>query len=298
MDIGSLLRNSWRITWRHWELWALMLATFVVFFPALVLSGGFGAVAALVTLPAREPVSPWVVRVWQAPVWAWVLAAVAALIVLVLTSALSWLLQAGAMRGIVIAAERDAFPLGEALRLGWQRVINLLTLSVIFSVVVGAIGLLPPLILLLLAGRFAFGPQLMQVAQTALGPVNTVLGIATLLVMMSAALEDVGPAAAFGRAWSVFRSGWWGFLLVFGLTIIFGFAASLVLVPLVLVLVVASFVSTGLGILLAVGACGLLGPIGLALMLFAGVYTQVLYTLIYRAAQPQPPATAGAGRPY
>ena len=289
MNTGLLLRDSWRITWRNWPLWLLILVMFVVFLPATVLSGAFGAVAALVTLPMAGPLPRWMNQFRDIPVWAWLLIAVAALALLVISTAISWLLQAAAMRGAAIAAERGTFALSEALRLGGRRVINLLTLSFTFGLLITAMGLLPPLVIILLAGRFEFGVQLMQLAQTGLAPLNVVLGVVLLLVMMSVALEDVGPGAAFGRAWRVFRSGWWGFVLALGIAVAASLALALLSVPVVVLLIV---VTVGLSLLnspvvLAVVlllACGLLGPIGLFLMLFTAVYTLVLYTLTYRGA--------------
>jgi len=289
MNVGKLLSESWRITWRNGPLWLLTLLMFVVFLPATVLSGAFGGVAAMVTLPLRSPPPGWTNQIRDIPAWVWLLIAAAALIVLVICTALSWLLQAAAMRGAAIAAERGTFALSEALRLGGRRVVNLLTLSFTFGLLIIAMGVLPPLVILLLAGRFAFGVQLVQLAQTGLAPLNVVLGVVLLLVMMSVALEDVGPGAAFGRAWRVFRSGWWGFVLALGIAIAAGLALALLSVPVAVLLIV---VAVGLSllnspILLAVAlllACGVLGPMGLFLMLFTAVYTLVLYTLTYRGA--------------
>jgi hypothetical protein len=287
--MGNLLRESWRITWRNRGLWLLTLLMFVAFLPASALSGAFGGVAALVTLPMSDPLPRWMIQLRDMPVWAWLLITAAALIVLVICTAMSWLLQAAAMRGAAMAAERGTFALGEALRLGRRRALNLLTLSFTFGLLIIALGLLPPLALILLAGRFAFGVQLMQLAQTGLAPLNVALGVVLLLVMMSVALEDVGPGKAFGRAWRVFRSGWWGFALALGIALLASFALALLSLPVAVLLIV---VAVGLSLLnspaiLVVAlllACGVFGPIGLFLMLFTAVYTLVLYTLTYRGA--------------
>jgi hypothetical protein len=289
MNVGGLLRNSWRITWRNWPLWLLTLLMFVVFLPATLLSGAFGGMAALVTLPVRGPLPRWLIQLRGLPAWGWLLIAVAALVVLVACTAISWLLQAAAMRGAAIAAEHGTFALGEALRLGWRRVGSLLALSLTFGLLIIALSLLPPLVIVLLAGRFEFGVQLMQLAQTGLAPLNIVLGVVLLLVMMAVALEDVGPGKAFGRAWRVFRSGWWGFVLALGIAFAASLALALLGVPVAVLLIV---VTAGLSLLnapvvLAVVlllACGIVGPIGLFLMLFTTIYTLVLYTLTYRGA--------------
>src|SRR5689334_12049666 len=122
MNIGDILRNSWRLTWRGWQLWVLMLLQLIAFTPAVILAGGFGGMAGalLVQLPERPP--PFVTQLRLIPAWTWIMVALVVLGVLVVTSALSWMLQAAAMRGAALALEKGSFTLGEALNLGRQRV--------------------------------------------------------------------------------------------------------------------------------------------------------------------------------
>jgi hypothetical protein len=289
MNISYLLLQSWRITWRNWPLWALTLLMFIVFLPATALSGAFGAGAAVITLPISGPLPRWLIQLRNVPGWAWVLIAVAALILLVGTAAISWLFQASVMRGAAIASQRGTVSLSEALNLGWRRVFTLLGLSITFGVLIMGLSLLPPLVLLLLAERSEFGVRLMQAAQGVLLPLNTVLGIALLLIMMSVALEDLQPGAIPRRAWRVFRSGWWGFVLVWGLTFIGSFVFVLLIAPVAVILVIIAVVLSAANAPVVLGLALLLtgvtvGPIALLLLVFIAVYTLVLYTLVYQEA--------------
>jgi hypothetical protein len=294
MDITHLLRSAWRITFKNWPLWAITFVMVVALVPATALSGGFGAGAALVALPLPPGPQPeWLIQIRRWPTSVWLIVALVTLLVTVATSALTWLLQAASMRGAAIAAERGVVTLGEALRLGRQRVTSLLTLSLTFGALIAALGLLPVVLHLLLANLFPdLGRLLLQSTQTLLSPLLGALGVALLVVMMAIALEDMRPRAAFRRAWVVFRSGWWGFVVVIGLTVIATFALALLLVPIIMLPAVTLVFSPAAALLVGLCACGLGGPLGLALMLLVAVYTQVLYTLIYRAAAQR----ADAGR--
>ena len=282
MNVGDILRQSWRITWGCWPLWALNATLLLVFVPTFMLGGAFGGAAALVSVPIAGAPPNWLIEFRQIPAWAWAVITVMALGLLVLLTAASWMLQAAAIRGAAMAAEHGTFRLSEALHLGWGRTINIFKLSVTFGLLVAALALLPPVVAILLARRFEIGFQWVQFAQSALAPLNTALGLALFLVMMSVALEDLAPRAAFRRAWKVFRFGWWGFALVLGITALPAILIVLLVVPLAVVVLIAFFVDFGWVLLLA--CCGVIAPIGVGLMLFTAVFTVVLYTLMYRAA--------------
>lgn len=295
MNIVDILRQTWRITWRSWQLWALNLLLLVVFLPAFTLGGAFGGMTALLALPAQGSQPEWLASIRAVPAWVWVAVSLGALILIVLTSAVSWMLQAAAMRGAAMAAERGTFSLGEALDLGWQRVFSIVKLSLTLGLLLAALSLFP-LGLLLLAQQTEFGLLLLNMAQVGLAPLNTVLGIALLLVMMSVALEDLRPRAALRRAWRVFGKGWWAFLLTVGISILPGLALGLLALPVVVLLVISFAFIPDLAPLLVIAACSCFGPIGAALILFTAVFTIVLYTLIYQeaarlVAPGTPPAT-------
>ncbi len=282
MNISQLLRDSWRITWHSWPLWLLGLLLFVVFLPAGTIASGFGAVSALLVFPWPGPPPSWLIQLQRVSGPAWLGLAAAALIVLVGTSAIAWLLQAASIRGAALAAEQGSFRLGEALRLGRQRVVSVLKLSLTFGALIALLGLLPPLAVVLLQDRPGAGMAVLRVMQTFFAPLNIALGLALLLVMMAVAVEDLRPRAAFRQAWRVFRLGWWGFVLVLGLSVAPVILVAFLLIPLVVVLPFA-FVSN-LGWVLVAACLTVLSPLIVGVLVFTGVFTLVLYTLIYRAA--------------
>lgn len=285
MNLGLILRDSWRITWRSWQLWLLTLLLFAVFIPAGVLSFSFSAVATAITFPIADPQLLFFVRRLQSvPGPAWVGIAFAAFMVLIATTAVALILQAATMRGAALAAEGGKASLGEMLRLGRSRIVNIVKLSLTFGLIIVALGLLPSLALILLGDKSPLGARLINLAQTGLTPLTTVLNFALLLAIMSIALEDFTPRKAFGRAGSVFRVGWWAFIIVVGLSGVAALITGIILsIPVVIALPAAVFnPRTGMA-LFAIGyACA--GPIALGFLLFTAVFTLVLYTLIYREA--------------
>ncbi|HLF00954.1 MAG TPA: hypothetical protein VI547_03195, partial [Anaerolineales bacterium] len=219
MNLGLILRDSWRITWRSWQLWLLTLLLFAVFIPAGVLSFSFSAVATAITFPIADPQLLFFIRRLQSvPGPAWVGVAFVAFMVLIATTAVALILQAATMRGAALAAEGGKASLGEMLRLGKSRVANIVKLSLTFGLIIVALGLLPSLALILLGDKSPLGARLINLAQTGLTPITTVLNFVLLLAIMSIALEDFTPRKAFGRAGSVFRVGWWAFIIVVGLS--------------------------------------------------------------------------------
>jgi len=288
MNLAAILRDSWRITWKNWGLWLLQLLLLFVFVPAMTLSGGFGGVAAWVALPMPGRAPFWLRQLRELPAAAWIGIAAAALLVLAATTAVSWMLQAATMRGAAMAAERGSFSVVEALKLGRQRVISLLTLSLTFGAIIGALGLMPPLLIILFSKRFEFAVTMINSTQTLLLPVNMILGVALLLVMMSVSLEDLKPGAAFKRGWKVFSAGWWAFVFVFGIAFVLSLLGSMIVTVTALALLVPGLmllaVSTPLGAIALVIGGLLLTPIAVFLFIFIAVFTLVLYTLVYREA--------------
>jgi hypothetical protein len=285
MNIGAIVRNSWRITWRSWSLWLLTLLLFAVFIPAGVLSFSFSAVATAVTFPIADPQLLFFVRRLQSvPGPAWVGIAFVAFIALIATTAVALILQAATMRGAALAAEGGKASLGEMLRLGKSRIVNIVKLSLTFGLIIVALGLLPSLALILLGDKSPLGARLINLAQTGLTPITTILNLVLLLAIMSIALEDFTPRKAFGRAGSVFRVGWWAFLLVVGLSGLAALITAIILViPIFIAMPVVIFEArTGLMLFALSYACA--GPLALAFLLFTAVFTLVLYTLIYREA--------------
>lgn len=284
MDILSIVRDTWRITWKGWQLWVLSLLMFVTMVPAVTLAGLLGGAAGFMSLSLPGYASP-LDSLRELPAWAWVLVGGGLWAVLVLTTAASWILQVATVRGASLAAEPGALTLAQALRLGRQRLVSIIKLSLTFGVLMMAIAVLPPLaaIVLSVPSRSSAGSfGLLQLTQTGLAPINSALSLALFLVMMSIAVEDLTPLKAFRRTWSVLRYGWWGFLLVFALSLLPVFALLLLILPLAAAVPFAFFVDNGW---IIPALCGLLlTPIGLFVLLFTAVFTTTMYTLIYRAS--------------
>lgn len=280
MDFLTILKTGWRITWKQWRLWALTLVMFVAFLPALLIAGSFGSLAGLIAGPPEGPQWDWLLPLTGMSGWMWGVFFSAVLATLLVTTAVSWVLQVAAMRGAAAAAESGGFTLGEALSLGRQRFNSIITLTLVFGAIMAALALLPPVLTLVMpAGQFS--SALASLLNAGLAPVNSVLGIALLLVMMSVALEDKRPKAAVGRAWSVFKSGWRQFLVIIGLSVASGIVVALLTIP--LATVAALVVLFEQSWLLLLGCAGVTLPFMLFVTLFTAVFTLVLYTLAYRA---------------
>jgi hypothetical protein len=291
VDIALILRDSWRITWKNWPLWALAVLMFVAFIPAGVLTMAFSTAANAVSLPGGD--SMWAMvpglDLLQAQVrlvspLAWVGIAIVGLLLLIATTSITFMLQAASMRGVVIAAEHGRAGFREALQLGRGKTANIIKLSIVFGFITAFISIAPLLLLILISDKSDLGVGLIHFSQTGLSSISLPLNLFILLVTMSIALEDFSPRAAFGRAGNVFRKGWWAFLMVLGLSFLSTIiTACIVIVPLFFAFpVIFLNPDAGLwvtGILLVVGILG-----GLFFFLFTVVFTQTLYTLVYREA--------------
>ncbi len=297
MNIVLVLHESWRITWKNPALWALALLMFLAFVPAGLLSLSFGAAASAISTPASitqflPEFSGSVAQLRRVSPLVWIGLAVAALILLVVTTSITLILQAAVMRGVVMAADKGKTSFGEALQLGRQRTMNIVKLSALFGLIIAALGILPSLALALIGDRSALGAALIQLADQGLTPVTWVLNIVALLVVMSVALEDFSPRAAFGRAGNVFKSGWWAFIGVIALSILSPVVAGLIIiVPPFIVMPIALFnPGAGAGLTLGAFVCG--GLLAGFFFLFMAVFVSALYALVYReAARLAAPAT-------
>lgn len=295
MNLSSILRETWRITWKSWPLWVVSGLMFAAMAVAMALAGVFSGLAALLSLPTLSRSLPALGKPPQLPAAGWALAGGLTWAVLVAATAAAWMLQVAAVRGAALTADHGTVTLAATLNLGRQRVVSLVKLSLTFGVLLMGLSILPPLVTILIgqvgpgtAGALGF----LQLAQTGLVPFNTLVGLALFLVMMSIAVEDLTPRRAFRRTWAVLRYGWWGFLLVFALSALPGVALLLLLVPLMLTLPLAFLFEGGW---LAPLLCGAgLAPVGLFILLFSSVFTTTMYTLIYRAAAQMSAAAAPA----
>jgi hypothetical protein len=288
MNINSILRITFRITFTCYPLWILNFLLIIAFIPALMLSSGLGSVSAMMAfeLPTTGPASAWQHTLRELPFYIWLLIGMVGWITLVITTALSWIMQAASMHGTSIAADKGSVSFKEALSLGRQRLMSLLTLSVIFGMIIGGLSLLPPLIALFFRGSLGVGFE--SFLQTALAPINFILGIVLLLSMMSIALEDLKPSAAFKRGFSVFKTGWWAFIFVVAASGIIGGGVALVAAVLIGIPVFGGIMimiaSPQIGIIVMIIGLIIVGIIVLALMVFSAVFTIVIYTLTYKEA--------------
>jgi len=299
MNLALILRDSWRITWHTWSLWLLALLMMVAFVPLGLLTLAFGAAANLTTysdptvsnfleaFPQTENLQQ---ELQAASAWQWLALAAVALIALVVITTLSLLVQAASMRGVVEAAEGKRVSLKEVLSLGRARTLNIFKLSLVFGLVIALLGVLPSLALLLVGKSSPLGVELIHLVQTGLTPLTTLLNIGLLLLIMSVALEDYSPKAAFGRAGTVFKQGWWAFLLVLGLSGAAGFISLFIfaLPPFFVMPIVAFNVELGLYSVLGTFACS--GLAALFFFIFTVVFIQALYALVYREAARLTPA--------
>jgi len=294
MDIVFLLREGWRITRTSWSLWVLSTALFLAFVPAGLLAGGLGAAAAAMTFPSAGPEPDWLNAIRNWPAWAWLVLGVVAILLLVASTAVSYVAQAATIHGAALAAERQQpVTLGETLQLGRPRLRRLLGLAVTVGALISILTLVPLVLRLLVAQQIGpFGALLLEAGQVALSPVLSAVGLAIFLVVLAIAVEDVSARRAPGRAWAVFRKGWWAFLLVLFVSVLPGLAIAALTVP--VVFIVPLFILDSLigGAALLV-YCAVAGLLGFALLIFTAVFSTTLYTLVYQAAARLADATAG-----
>lgn len=297
MNLNLLLKESWRITRTSWSLWVLSAALFLAFVPAGLLSGGLGAAAAAITLPQAGPEWEWrnALRAW--PAGAWMALGLAAVLTLVVATAVSYIAQAATIRGAALAAARQQpVTLSEALQLGGPRLRRLLGLAGTVGVLISVLALIPLLLRLLAAQQLGpFGALALEAGQVALSPALSVVGLAVFLVVLAIAVEDVSARRAPGRAWAVFRQGWWAFLLVLFVTFLPGLAVAALTLPVIFIapLVLLDALMGGAALLVY---CAVAGPLGVALLIFVAVFSTTLYTLVYRAAARLADATPGGAQ--
>lgn len=293
MNLLAILRNSWFITWRTGSLWLLTVLMLVTFLPVGVLTLAFSAVANLAsfddptlttllnTFPQTQDLDE---QIQAASMLRWIGLAVVALVALVGATTLSLIIQAASMRGVVRAAEGNQVSLRAVLSLGRARTFNIFKLSSVFGLVIALLGVLPTLALLWVGKSAPVGVALIHLVQTGLTPVTLFLNLLLLLLIMSIALEDFTPRAAFGRAGNVFKKGWWAFLLVIGLSGVAVFVSFAIFVIPPFVVMPLVFFDPTLGVYATLGtlACG--GLFALFFFIFTVVFTQALYALVYREA--------------
>jgi|GEM_PF-2048014 len=296
MNLQSLLQNAWYITRTNWALWLLSLLTFVALLPSALLAGGLGAVSALLSLPPT-PGLPLEflesLRAW--PWWQWALVWLAAVAVLVLTTLVTYFLQAATMRGVALAAERGTpVSFRECLALGPARTRRLIALSFVAGTIISALSLLPTLARVFLGERFGAAMRVaVQAGELTFSTILSLVSLGVFLMVLALAVEDVQTRQAPRRAWAVFRKGWWAFLLIVACSALPAVALAALTLPIFFVLPIV-VINPDLGIPLTLACCCVLSPVGLGLLLLVAVFTNTLYTLVYRAAAQLADTQAGA----
>jgi hypothetical protein len=281
MKFADLLKQSGRITLGRWQLWLLTAAMSLTFIPALLVGGSFGSIATVLTLPLQGEFATILAPLQDISSLAWLLLAGTSLVVMVFSTAVSCALQAAAMRCSAACADGSPLGLTGSLRLGRQRFVDILKLSILYGLLIAAIALLPPLLLLSVPDD-SFAVTVTNTLGTTLAPLNSVLGVVILLVLMSVALEDVRAETAVNRTWSVFKTGWKEFIGVICISIGTGIIQALLLVPFLVLLVMTVLMQIEW---MYVFLCGVISvPLVLLAWLGTGVFTLVLYTLVYREA--------------
>jgi hypothetical protein len=201
MDLASIFRDTWRITWHSRPLWILSLLMSLTMLPALALAGAFGGAASAISLSAPGYLMG-LARLRELPAWAWILIAAGMWVLLVVLTTVSWTLQVAMVRGASLAAEGQPPTLVKALSLGPQRLQSIVKLGLTFGVLMMALSVLPPLAEVLLS-QLARGQAglvgLVPLTQTGLAPVSSALSLALFLVMMSSAMAG-GASCWFLRS--------------------------------------------------------------------------------------------------
>lgn len=285
MDLQKLLSSAWHITRTNRALWVLSFVTFIALIPSATIAGGLGGLSGLLSAPNLGLGFEWleVVRAW--PLWQWAVIWIVAVLVLIVCTTITYMTQAAILHGVALAAERGAaVSLKECLALGPARTRRLLGLSLTVSVIISVISLLPALLRLVLGESFGSTLSfLFQAGELTLSALLSLISLGIFLMVLAVAVEDVQTRQAPRRAWAVFRQGWWAFLLIVACSALPAVAIVLLMLPIFLVLPVV-VIAPDLGIPLMLACCCVLSPVGLGLLLLVAVFTNTLYTLVYRAA--------------
>ncbi len=293
MDFWALIRRAWTITRHSPALWLLHVLLGLVGVPALVLGAVVGGLFSLRnSWPAGWPMPAGLVAAATLPpaqlidLWG------IGLVLLIVTSAASGVLIGAIMRGVGLAGAGQVHVSWRACwSLGAARVRRILLFSLVVGVAASLLAWVPVALPLVAPGS-ALLSALSSLLQLGLGWVQAALAVALTLLLISVSVEDVDERAAPGRAWQVFRAGWWGFLLVFALNLIETVALAGVIAVAVVgaILALAYAPSLEAGTPVAIGVLLASTPFLLFISLFSLTFSNVLYALVYRSVTDPPKA--------
>jgi hypothetical protein len=237
MDISTIFKRAWEITWKHKGLWVLgILAN---------CSGGGSQGSSNISRIPEYNVSggefPQIER-WlgSIPDETWIAIGLAVVCGLLLLMLVLWMLAAigngGLIAGFQMAEIGETVTLASAFRQGtryfWkllviQLILGLASLMVFAPVIIGIVLLS---ILTLGIGLICLFPLICMLV-----PLGIIISIYTLLTQIALIVEELDIAAAFRRAWEVLRSNP-GQVIVMGVILgVGGFVVGLILaIPFVL----------------------------------------------------------------
>ena len=237
MDISTIFKRAWEITWKHKGLWVLGIL-------ANCSGGGSQGSSNISRIPEYNVGGgefPQIERWLQSiPEETWVAIGIAVVCGLLLLALVFWVLAAigngGLIAGFQMAETGETVTLASAFQQGiryfWkllviQLILGLASLVVFAPVIIGMVLLT---ILTLGIGLICLIPLICLLV-----PLGIAISIYTLLTQIALIVEELDIAAAFRRAWEVFRSNP-GQVIVMGLILgVGGFVIGLILaIPFVL----------------------------------------------------------------
>ena len=237
MDISVIFKRAWEITWKHKGLWVLGIL-------ANCSGGGSQGSSNISRIPEYNVGGgefPQIERWLQSiPEETWVAIGIAVVCGLLLLALVFWVLAAigngGLIAGFQMAETGETVTLASAFQQGiryfWkllviQLILGLASLVVFAPVIIGMVLLT---ILTLGIGLICLIPLICLLV-----PMGITISIYTLLTQIALIVEELDIAAAFRRAWEVFRSNP-GQVIVMGLILgVGGFVIGLILaIPFVL----------------------------------------------------------------
>ena len=237
MDISTIFKRAWEITWKHKGLWVLGIL-------ANCSGGGSQGSSNISRIPEYNVGGgefPQIERWLQSiPEETWVAIGIAVVCGLLLLALVFWVLAAigngGLIAGFQMAETGETVTLASAFQQGiryfWkllviQLILGLASLVVFAPVIIGMVLLT---ILTLGIGLICLIPLICLLV-----PLGIAISIYTLLTQIALIVEELDIAAAFRRAWDVFRSNP-GQVIVMGLILgVGGFIVGLILaIPFVL----------------------------------------------------------------
>jgi hypothetical protein len=237
MDMSTIFKRAWEITWKHKGLWVLGIL-------ANCSGGGSQGSSNVSRIPEYQfdgGEFPKLERWFQSiPEEAWIAIAIGLVCVILLLALVFWVLAVIGNGGLIAAFQMaetgETVTLGSAFQKGmgyfWkllavQLILGLATLLIFLPVILGAVGLS---VLTLGIGMICLIPLICLLI-----PLGIIITIYTLLTQISLIVEDLDIASAFRRGWEVLRSKP-GEIAVMGLILVVGgFVVGLILaIPFVL----------------------------------------------------------------